>query len=235
MPSPPARMTAFIAMESVGEYYRRRKKINKKAECECTSDFGLSCGIWHSALGVLLFASPGTHDVHAPTNLVALCPCNGVKHLPEQLQSLLSQTRQPDELIVFDDASGDSSAEIVRRFAESAPFPVRLSVNPPLGATENFQQAIAACGGNVIALCDQDDLWMSRKFHSSRRNSCARKAFGFVFTDAEICGETGGPLGYTLLAIRALHSPSPPAGEWRPRICSIYRLFRRHYLILREI
>ncbi|MGD0540146.1 MAG: glycosyltransferase family 2 protein [Tepidisphaeraceae bacterium] len=130
---------------------------------------------------------------------VALCTCNGAKHLPEQLQSLSGQTRQPDELIVYDDASDDGSAEIVRRFAESAPFPIRLNVNPRnLGATENFQQAIAACGGDVIALCDQDDVWMSRKLHFVEAEFVRDRNLGFVFTDAEICGETGSPLGYTL-------------------------------------
>ncbi|MGD0463553.1 MAG: glycosyltransferase family 2 protein [Tepidisphaeraceae bacterium] len=130
---------------------------------------------------------------------IALCTCNGVKHLPEQLQSLSSQTRRPDELIVFDDASRDGSADIVSRFAESAPFPVRLNVNPRnIGATENFQRAVAACGGDIIALCDQDDVWMPEKLQLVEAEFVRDKDLGFVFTDAEICNEIGRPLGYTL-------------------------------------
>jgi glycosyltransferase involved in cell wall biosynthesis len=130
---------------------------------------------------------------------VALCTYNGVKHLAEQLQSLSIQTRLPDELIVFDDASGDGSVEMVRRFSESATFPIRLSVNPSnVGSTENFQRAIAACEGEIIALCDQDDVWMNRKLELVEAEFLRDKDLGFVFTDADICDEAGRPLGYTL-------------------------------------
>jgi glycosyltransferase involved in cell wall biosynthesis len=130
---------------------------------------------------------------------IALCTCNGEKHLPEQLQSLLSQTRRPDEVVVFDDASGDSSADIVRRFSESAPFPVRLAVNPHnVGSTPNFQRAIEACNGDIIALCDQDDVWMSEKLRVIEAEFERDRNLGFVFSDADICDESGNPLGYTL-------------------------------------
>ncbi|HVW65368.1 MAG TPA: glycosyltransferase, partial [Nitrosospira sp.] len=41
---------------------------------------------------------------------IALATYNGERYLGEQLESLLHQTRQPDELVVFDDASTDSTA-----------------------------------------------------------------------------------------------------------------------------
>jgi glycosyltransferase involved in cell wall biosynthesis len=128
-----------------------------------------------------------------------MCTCNGEKHLPEQLQSILEQTRQPDEVIVFDDASVDGSAEIVRQFAVSVPFPVLLTVNPQnIGSTANFQRAINACGGDIIALCDQDDIWMSEKLRLIEAEFERDRDLGFVFTDADICDEAGTPLGYTL-------------------------------------
>jgi glycosyltransferase involved in cell wall biosynthesis len=130
---------------------------------------------------------------------IALCTCNGEKHLPQQLQSLLGQSRKPDELIVFDDASSDGSAEIVRGFAESAPFPVRLTVNPRnIGSTPNFASAIEACDGDIIALCDQDDIWMSEKLRLIEAEFERDANVGFVFTDADICDEIGKPLDYTL-------------------------------------
>ncbi|MBN9125958.1 MAG: glycosyltransferase, partial [Nitrosospira sp.] len=44
---------------------------------------------------------------------IALATYNGERYLGEQLESLLRQTRLPDELVIFDDASTDSTAAIV--------------------------------------------------------------------------------------------------------------------------
>jgi glycosyltransferase involved in cell wall biosynthesis len=157
----------------------------------------LAIGNWQSIIFSSLLAA---FTMSTPLRIsIALCTCNGEKHLLEQLQSLSSQSRKPDDLIVFDDASSDGSADLVRRFAESAPFSVRLTVNSQnIGSTANFQRAIAACEGDIIALCDQDDVWMSEKLRLVEAEFERDRNLGFVFTDAEICDEIGKPLGYTL-------------------------------------
>ncbi len=43
---------------------------------------------------------------------IAMCTYNGAAHVLEQLESFIAQTRQPDELIVCDDASQDETADI---------------------------------------------------------------------------------------------------------------------------
>ena len=103
---------------------------------------------------------------------VAMCTYNGDKYLWEQLQSIASQTRFPHELVICDDRFTDSTTDIIRDFTGSAPFPVRLHINPAnLGAaakgiTRNFEQASRLCTGDLIAFCDQDDV-------GTRRNSLA--------------------------------------------------------------
>jgi glycosyltransferase involved in cell wall biosynthesis len=130
---------------------------------------------------------------------VALCTYNGSAYLPEQLESLSRQTRKPDELVVFDDASSDQSADLIRAFAESAPFPVSLHINPKnVGPSENFRLAIEACGGDVIALCDQDDIWMPKKLEAIDAEFRQSPNLGLVFSDAEICDQNAGALGYNL-------------------------------------
>src|SRR5947208_14214106 len=95
---------------------------------------------------------------------VAMCTYNGERFLKEQLESLAAQTRQPDELVVCDDRSTDSTPHIVEAFARAAPFPVRLEVNDRcLGSTKNFEHAILRCTGALIALSDQDDVWHPEK------------------------------------------------------------------------
>lgn len=95
---------------------------------------------------------------------VALATYNGGLFLPEQLASLVGQTRLPDELVVSDDGSTDDTLDILRRFAAGAPFPVViLDKSERLGFADNFLFAAEHCRHDLIALCDQDDVWLPRK------------------------------------------------------------------------
>lgn len=118
---------------------------------------------------------------------VAICTYNGSKFLFEQLQSIAKQTRQPDELVVCDDRSTDSSVEIVRKFASSVPFPVRVFVNSEnLGSTRNFEQVIRLCEGEIIALADQDDVWLPEKLERMEQIFTNSPNVGLAFSDAAI-------------------------------------------------
>jgi glycosyltransferase involved in cell wall biosynthesis len=95
---------------------------------------------------------------------VALCTYNGGFFLRQQLDSLRTQTRTPDELVVCDDDSHDDTMDQLTDFRSTAPFPVRIFRNPKnLGPAANFCQAIAMCHGELVALCDQDDVWRPNK------------------------------------------------------------------------
>ena len=53
---------------------------------------------------------------------VALCTCNGELYLRELLDSLAGQVHTPFELVVSDDASTDSTRQILENFAATAPL-----------------------------------------------------------------------------------------------------------------
>jgi hypothetical protein len=130
---------------------------------------------------------------------VAMCTFNGERYLREQLQSLSSQTRLPDELILCDDCSTDKTVEIAKAFAASAPFPVNVQVNERnLGSTLNFEQAIRVCNGDVIALCDQDDVWLPQKLATVEAKFAKQPDVGLLFSDAEVVTEDLSPAGYSL-------------------------------------
>ncbi len=131
---------------------------------------------------------------------IALCTYNGESYLLEQLQSILHQVRPPDELVVFDDASTDQTVGLLRDFAaRQRTFPVRIHVNPrTVGPSMNFQQAIAACQGTIISLCDQDDVWLPDKLARVETAFQDDPSLGFVFGNAEICDAECRPLGYRL-------------------------------------
>ncbi len=100
---------------------------------------------------------------------VALATFNGEKYVEKQLKSLLLQRRKIDEVIIVDDASTDSTADIVKNFIERN----RLSASwhffvneRNLGFLRNFKRAIEKTSGDVIFLCDQDDIWYKTKVDS---------------------------------------------------------------------
>jgi len=94
---------------------------------------------------------------------VALCTYNGEKFLARQLDSILSQTRLPDEIVICDDGSRDGTMEILRCY-ENRGIPLRICANEEnLGFAGNFRKCISLCTGDVIFLCDQDDVWHETK------------------------------------------------------------------------
>ncbi|MEJ7618251.1 MAG: glycosyltransferase family 2 protein [Pyrinomonadaceae bacterium] len=128
-----------------------------------------------------------------------MCTYNGALHLQAQLSSIAAQTRLPDELVICDDQSSDETITIIERFANDAPFPVRLHINEKnLGSTKNFEKAISLCGGDIIALADQDDVWYRDKLMQTEALFTSEPAIGVVFTDAEVVDENLGLLGYRL-------------------------------------
>ena len=130
---------------------------------------------------------------------VALCTYNGAPFLGEQLESIAAQTRQPDELVVFDDRSADGTPDILREFGAKARFPVRLNFNPEnVGSTKNFERAIRACSGDVIALSDQDDVWLPEKLARTEAVFDASPEVGLVFSDGAVVDAELRPLGHRL-------------------------------------
>lgn len=89
---------------------------------------------------------------------------NGALHVVEQLESIVSQTLLPHEILVFDDLSTDKTVSLIRQYARRVSVPIVVRVNEKrLGYADNFLQAIALAGGNYIAFSDQDDYWYPQK------------------------------------------------------------------------
>lgn len=95
---------------------------------------------------------------------IAMATFNGERYLDKQLDSILHQTRWPDEVVVADDCSTDATMALLNKFANDAPFPVRVYQNSSnLGLVRNFERAIGLCRGDLIFLADQDDVWLPAK------------------------------------------------------------------------
>jgi glycosyltransferase involved in cell wall biosynthesis len=95
---------------------------------------------------------------------VILAAYNGDKYLMEQLQSLSFQEHAPDELIVCDDCSSDSTADIINDYRDIAPFPVSVVRSMKRGGVSaNFSHGLSLATGDYVFFCDQDDVWYPDK------------------------------------------------------------------------
>lgn len=134
-----------------------------------------------------------------PLISVAMCTCNGARYVSEQLKSIVQQTAPPDEVVICDDASTDSTPELLAHFAANSPVPVRLIRNPVrLGCTRNFGQNIGLCRGDIIVLADQDDVWAPTKLAVIAEAFSGNPGAQYVFSDAGIVNEKGEQLGFSL-------------------------------------
>lgn len=96
-----------------------------------------------------------------------MATCNGEAFLEEQLYSIATQSLLPNELVVSDDASTDTSLEILKNFRASSPFLVKIRQNKiNLGFIKNFELALGGCSGDIVLLSDQDDYWYPNKIQT---------------------------------------------------------------------
>jgi glycosyltransferase involved in cell wall biosynthesis len=70
------------------------------------------------------------------------------------LESLTTQTRLPDEVVIVDGGSTDDTVAKIKTFARSSPVPVRLMVCPGYNISQGRNAAIKAAHGLVIACTD---------------------------------------------------------------------------------
>ncbi|MBQ8203396.1 MAG: glycosyltransferase [Clostridia bacterium] len=99
---------------------------------------------------------------------VAITTYNGEKYISEQLSSIMNQIRKPDEVVIVDDASTDNTPSMIKAFIEENGLEGwRLIENKEnLGFIKNYRKVLLECSGDVILLCDQDDVWYEDKVES---------------------------------------------------------------------
>lgn len=83
---------------------------------------------------------------------------NGAAYVEHQLMSILAELESGDEIVVVDDASTDSTVDVVEALGDPRVRVVRQTVNR--GYVRSFEAAMLAAKGDVLLLADQDDEWM---------------------------------------------------------------------------
>ena len=121
---------------------------------------------------------------------VAMATYNGEKFIRDQLDSILNQTRLPDEIVISDDASTDRTPEILMEYKEKYPKLIKFLLNKEnIGFVKNFERAIMNSTGDVVALSDQDDVWLPEKLEKECKILEEHQDIGMVFCDLEVVDE----------------------------------------------
>ena len=89
---------------------------------------------------------------------VVLATYNGAEYLKEQLDSVLSQTLTPYEIVISDDNSSDNTRQIVSEYQKNNDN-IKWFDNKNHGVNGNFENGLKQSTGDYIAFCDQDDIW----------------------------------------------------------------------------
>ena len=140
-----------------------------------------------------------------PSISVALCTRNGARFVEEQVRSILAQTLQPVEIVLSDDESTDATVALVTALVEPTAVELRVFTNDPaLGVTKNFEQALLACGGDLIALSDQDDVWRPDRLEVMAARFASSPSLLLAGGDARLVDEAGEPLDSTLFETLAV-------------------------------
>ncbi len=84
---------------------------------------------------------------------------NCERYVAEAIDSVLSQTYNPIEIIVIDDGSTDGGADVVKRFGSKLKYEFRSNAGADAARNRGFDLA----QGPFVAFLDADDLWIKNK------------------------------------------------------------------------
>lgn len=125
---------------------------------------------------------------------IAMATYNGRPYLGDQLDSILAQTRKPDEILVADDGSDDGTQTLLREYADSNDCITLDLHGKGLGVQKNFERALSQTTCKYVGLADQDDVWLKQKVEKELRvleQTDAQLAFhNSTVTDEQLAPKT---------------------------------------------
>ncbi len=111
---------------------------------------------------------------------------NGEKYLKEAIDSVYAQTYKNWEIVFWDNASTDKSAEIARSYDQRLRY-FRSEETVPLGEARNW--AIEKAKEEYIAFLDCDDVWLPEKLERQSPLLENNKGIEILYSNAYVCDE----------------------------------------------
>lgn len=111
---------------------------------------------------------------------------NYARFLPEAIDSALSQTLKPLEVIVVDDGSTDDTEAVLERYAGE----IHIIKQRNAGVSAARNAGIRASRGELIAFLDADDMWLPTKLERQVAHLNAHPGTGLVHCGLYYCKGT---------------------------------------------
>lgn len=97
------------------------------------------------------------------TSSVIITAYNLEKYIREAIESVLEQTRKPEEIIVVDDCSTDTTADIIKSFGDKVQY---LKMPKNSGGLSATFHGLQHAKGDILFFLDGDDYWMEEKIET---------------------------------------------------------------------
>jgi glycosyltransferase involved in cell wall biosynthesis len=141
---------------------------------------------------------------------------NGGAFVEAQLHSILSQLKLEDEVVIVDDGSTDDTLQRVMGIGDVRVRLLKHERNRGVVAT--FEDALRSATGNILFLCDDDDLWAPTKTRRFQDVFESRPDVGIVLSRVRMIDEKDEPMQDSRINRHGRFLP----GFWR-------NLFVNHY------
>lgn len=129
----------------------------------------------------------------------AVITYNGLKYLPQQLDSIVAQNRPVDHIVIADDGSTDGTLAFLETWIKQCAIPVTLIHSQgQRGLVQNFERAVSAVNADLIFSSDQDDVWLPHKVELMAVLFEAQPELLLAHTDAILVDAQGRDMGTTL-------------------------------------
>jgi len=118
---------------------------------------------------------------------------NGARFIGAALESVLGQSRMPEEIVVVDDGSTDGGPEIVAGFAKRDPR-IRLLSKQNGGQSSARNYGVSQSSATHIAFLDQDDWWYPKHLQALERAAryySGPGKIGWIYSDLDEYDRTG--------------------------------------------
>jgi glycosyltransferase involved in cell wall biosynthesis len=122
-----------------------------------------------------------------PKISVIILNYNFEKYIGECIESLLSQTLTPYEIIICDDCSPDNSWAVISKYQQRHPELVKAYRHERnIGISQNARFSFSKTSGELVSRLSGDDFWLPQKleyeWRALEKNPEARIAYSNIYT-----------------------------------------------------
>ena len=153
-------------------------------------------------------------SIVAPVSITAVIAAYNREHLIRRaIESCLAQERPPEEIVVVDDGSTDSTRSVIESFGAA----VRCFTQANQGASEARNRGAREARGEWIAILDSDDYWLPEHLARMQRAILETEGTCGVYFGDMWCNEPSGQgrlWELSEFSIEGDYQASPDASAW---------------------